>query len=236
MIKSGYVGDILNLLGYELVVHSRDFYAVDQNNQYIPLGKAEDHFRLATEINGKTTLIQFNDQQLRITNDNGESIRLTKDELTYEEKKKDSVYNQAFISMHNRVLNYYYNEQVDNDTETSTSVKIYGNDRMKKSISIKTSKGTKSEDIDYSIFEDLPGEKHIIRNYGSEGKMTGGSTYTETLLVPISEKIKEEFGNETITTTLQKLDEFIPGFCEYYSGINPLFNNLYNSTQNKRTI
>ena len=236
MIKSGYVGEVLNLLGYELVVHSRDFYVVDENNQYIPLARAKDHFRLATEINGNTVLIQFNDQQLRITNDKGESIRLTKDELTYEAKKKDSMYNQTFISMHNHSLNYYCSDKVDDEVTLSTSIKIYKNSRMTKSISVKTNNGTKSENIEYDIFDELPEAKHVIRNYNSEGTMTGGSVYTETLPISISEMIKEEFCKETATTALQRLDEFVPGLSEYYSTKNPLFKNLYTNAQNKRTI
>lgn len=236
MIKNGYVTELLELLGYDLVIHSKKLYIVNGEGDYCPINQEKDHYRFSYEKDGIRYLIQFNDSLMKVSNNVGESMVITEQEMSYVEKPEDSKDNTAFVSLSPGFVNLYHKKNTD-EGSLETGYKIYRNfGRTNESIVLRNNgsfyRNSTIEDVD-----GIPTAKNKIRKYNSEGSIFCEMSDTELLNVGIDEyTIDRVSSNPEVHILLEKVDSMLPGIVNHYGEVNPAFGRIIDAIDKKKTI
>ena len=232
MFNNEQLEDILILLNIKIIQRDGKYYALDNKTgsiSKVQLNKDDNTFSFIREdINYN---ISFNNNVISISNDNQERVLITKNEISYHEKEDNGEYNKSYIFIDSSYLTFY-NKINNEDINSSLSIKVYTDlDYMKKSCTINNGSIYK-EDVIIVTEEDKPVAKYNKRKYSEAGSLITGTLYNEYLQVPISEYIRDELVNsELVNESLDKLDNMIPGLCNYCANNNSLLQTIIKEKQ-----
>ena len=225
MCNNEQLEDILILLNIKIIQRDGKYYALDNKTgsiSKVQLNKDDNTFSFIREdINYN---ISFNNNVISISNNNQERVLITKNEISYQNKEDNGEYNKSYVSINLSNLTFYNN---NDDINNSLSIKVStGLDYMKKSSTINNGV-TYKEDVVIYTEEDEAVAKYNKRKYSESGSLIAGTLYNEYLQVPISEYIKDELVNsDLVNESLEKIDNMIPGLCNYCVNNNSLLQTI----------
>ena len=208
------LGSVLELLHLKLVEKDNFLYVLNLANEELSkVHNADRGLKFDFKIDDKNYNCEYNDRAIVVSNDQDESITISKEGIIYQRKNEGSSYNRTFAILSDKLITFYQNED-----DLATSIKTYfGFGRMEKSTTL-IDNGSYKEDITVEDVDDIPTEKHVIRKYNAEGSMVTGSLFDVRLEVPVQDYIKNELAtNSVVSSTINQMNDFIPNLVTYCS-------------------
>ncbi len=233
MLNIDKINKILNSLNLEVVEKNKVYYMLD-NNKLSILNVHNNLYEYSFTRDDIDYHIQFNNSKVIINNSKNERLTISNNEVMYEEKEEDSIYNKNTFAMSGNAINFYKKERMDQGYK-SLSIKVHCHDNYFSYLKVSETTGldgTFKKDFIVDKEKNQTIRTNLTRKYNEQGSQITGSVQREEISSPINDYILQQLEEVTIIEELlDQINNFVPDITTLLEENNKQLKTLHKQKQ-----